>query len=131
MAYPRETGIRVSASFPAVIEPTHWDWSSSNPALPMRGLTRERLSALDAGPRDASSACCCPLDPFGRRLADRFTRLLPAGSGALPTRPDKPLPRRTHSSIRPKRSALRPLVQPNRVDGGTAKAVPELPPSPV
>ena len=80
-AEPRETGIRVSASFPAVIEPTHWDWSSSNPALPMRGLTRERLSALDAGPHDASSACCCPLDPFGRRLADRFTRLLPAGSG--------------------------------------------------
>src|SRR5271157_5502514 len=84
MAYPRETGIRVSASFPAVIEPTHWDWSSSNPALPMRGLTRERLSALDAGPHDASSACCCPLDPFGRRLADRFTRLLPAGSGGTP-----------------------------------------------
>src|SRR5271157_1357157 len=110
MAYPRETGIRVSASFPAVIEPTHWDWSSSNPALPMRGLTRERLSALDAGPHDASSACCCPLDPFGRRLADRFTRLLPAGSGALPTRPDKPLPRRTHSSIRPKRAANYPEV---------------------
>ena len=41
---PRETGIRVSASFPAVAERTHWNWSSSNPALPMRGLTRERLS---------------------------------------------------------------------------------------
>src|SRR5262249_54330902 len=81
MAYPRETGIRVSASFPAVIEHTHWDWSSSNPALPLRGLTRERLSALDAGSHVASSAGCCPLDPFGRRSADRFTRLLPAGSG--------------------------------------------------
>ena len=80
MAYPRETGIRVSASFPAVIEPTHWDWSSRNPALPLRGLTRERLSALDAGPHDASSACCGPLDPLGRRSADRLTRLLPAGS---------------------------------------------------
>ena len=56
-------------------------WSSSNPALPMRGLTRERLSALHAGPQVASSACCCPLNPFGRRSADRFTRLLPAGSG--------------------------------------------------
>src|SRR6516165_70334 len=30
--------------FPAVAERTHWDWSSSNPALPVRGLTRERLS---------------------------------------------------------------------------------------
>ena len=54
-----------SASFPAVIEPTHWDWSSSNPALPMRGLTRERLSTRDAGSHVASSACCCPLAPFG------------------------------------------------------------------
>src|SRR5262249_44743746 len=45
-ADPRETGIRVSASFPEVTERTHWDWSSSNPALPMRGLTRERLSTL-------------------------------------------------------------------------------------
>src|SRR5262249_43957880 len=62
---PRETGIRVSASFPAVAERTHWDWGSSNPALPMRGLTRERLSALDAGPHAASSACCFPLAPFG------------------------------------------------------------------
>jgi hypothetical protein len=32
------------ASFPAVAGRTHWNWSSSNPALPMRGLTRERLS---------------------------------------------------------------------------------------
>jgi len=80
-AQPRETGIRVSASFPAVIEPTHWDWSSSNPALPLRGLTRERLSTRDAGSHVASSACYCPLDPFGRRSADRFTRPLPAGSG--------------------------------------------------
>src|SRR5262245_44703050 len=47
----------------------------------MRGLTRERLSARDAGPHVASSACCCPLNPFGRRSADRLTRLLPAGSG--------------------------------------------------
>src|SRR6516225_7536664 len=66
---------------PVVVGHTHWDWSSSNPALPLRGLTRERLSALDAGPHVASSACCCPLNPFGRRSADRFTRLLPAGSG--------------------------------------------------
>ena len=80
-ADPRETGIRVSASFPAAVGHTHWDWSSSNPALPLRGLTRERLSALDAGPHVASSACYCPLNPFGRRSADRFTRLLPAGSG--------------------------------------------------
>ena len=78
---PRETGIRVSASFPAAVGHTHWDWSSSNPALPLRGLTRERLSALDAGPHVASSACYCPPNPFGRRSADRFTRLLPAGSG--------------------------------------------------
>ena len=41
---PREAGIRVSAPFPAVAGRTHWNWSSSNPALPMRGLTRERLS---------------------------------------------------------------------------------------
>jgi hypothetical protein len=81
MADPREAGIRVSASFPAAVGHTHWDWSSSNPALSLRGLTRERLSALDAGPHVASSACCCPLNPFGRRSADRFTRLLPAGSG--------------------------------------------------
>ena len=80
-AHPRGTGIRVSASFPAAVGHTHWDWSSSNPALPLRGLTRERLSARDAGPHVASSACYCPLDPFGRRSADRFTRLLPAGSG--------------------------------------------------
>ena len=79
--HPRETGIRVSASFPAAVGHTHWDWSSSNPALPLRGLTRERLSALDAGPHVASSACYCPPNPFGRRSADRFTRLLPAGSG--------------------------------------------------
>src|SRR6476659_4483869 len=52
---PRETGIRVSAPFPAVTEHTPWDWSSSNPALPMRGLTRERLSTLDAGSHIASS----------------------------------------------------------------------------
>ena len=81
MADPRETGIRVLASFPAAVGHTHWDWSSSSPALPLRGLTRERLSALDAGPHVASSACYCPLNPFGRRSADRFTRLLPAGSG--------------------------------------------------
>src|SRR5436309_4764409 len=62
---PREAGIRVSASFPAVTEHTHWNWSSSNPALPMRGLTRERLSTLDAGSHVASSACYCPLAPFG------------------------------------------------------------------
>ena len=80
-AHPRETGIRVSASFPTAVGHTHWDWSSSNPALPLRGLTRERLWARDAGPHVASSACCCPLNPFGRRSADRFTRLLPAGSG--------------------------------------------------
>ena len=79
--HPRETGIRVSASFPAAVGHTHWDWSSSNPALLLRGLTRERLSALDAGPHVASSACCGPLNPFGRRSADRLTRLLPAGSG--------------------------------------------------
>jgi hypothetical protein len=79
--HPRETGIRVSASFPAAVGHTHWDWSSSDPALPLRGLTRERLSALDAGPHVASSACYCPLNLFGRRSADRFTRLLPAGSG--------------------------------------------------
>ena len=70
-----------SASFPTAVGHTHWDWSSSNPALPLRGLTRERLSALDAGPHVASSACYCPPNPFGRRSADRFTRLLPAGSG--------------------------------------------------
>ena len=80
-AHPRETGIRVSASFPTAVGHTHWDWSSSNPALPLRGLTRERLSALDAGPHVASSACYCPPNPFGRRSADRITRLLPAGSG--------------------------------------------------
>src|SRR5262245_61372605 len=80
-AHPRETGIRVSASFPAAVGHTHWDWGSSNPALPLRGLTCERLSALDAGPHVASSACCCPPNPFGRRSADRLTRLLPAGSG--------------------------------------------------
>src|SRR6516165_75270 len=38
-AHPRETGIRVSASFPTAVGHTHWDWSSSNPALPLRGLT--------------------------------------------------------------------------------------------
>ena len=46
---------------------THWNWSSSHPALPRRGLTRERLSTLDAGSHVASSACYCPLAPFGRR----------------------------------------------------------------
>src|SRR5262245_39304834 len=81
MADPRETGIRVSASFPAAVGHTHWDGSSSDPALPLRGLTRERLWALDAGPHVASSAGCCPPNPFGRRSADRLTRLLPAGSG--------------------------------------------------
>ena len=81
MAYPRETGIRVSASFPAVSERTPWDWHSSNPALPLRGLTRERLSTLDARSHVALSACYGPLEPFGRRCADGFTRLLPAGSG--------------------------------------------------
>ena len=70
-----------SASFPTAVGHTHWDWSSSNPALPLRGRTRERLSALDAEPHVASSACYCPLNPFGRRSADRLTRLLPAGSG--------------------------------------------------
>src|SRR5262245_56311733 len=62
---PRETGIRVSASFPSVAERTHWDWGSSNQALPMRGLTRERLLTGDAGSHVASSACYCPLAPFG------------------------------------------------------------------
>jgi hypothetical protein len=80
-AHPRETGIRGSASFPAAVGHTHWDWSSSHPALPLRGLTRERLLARDAGPHIASSACYCPLSPFGRRSADCLTRLLPAGSG--------------------------------------------------
>ena len=78
---PRETGIRVAASFPAVTVHTHWNWSSSNSALPLRGLTCERLWARDAGLHVASSACYGPLNPFGRRSADRFTRLLPAGSG--------------------------------------------------
>src|SRR6516165_1958048 len=80
-AHPRDTRIRGSASFPAAVGHTHWDWSSSNLALPLRGLPCERLWARDAGPHVASSACCCPLNPFGRRSADRFTRLLPAGSG--------------------------------------------------
>ena len=134
MADPRETGIRVSASFPAVIEPTHWDWSSSNPALPMRGLTRERLSALDAGPHDASSACCCPLDPFGRRSADRFTRLLPAGSGnsrqdqtnLCHGAPIRRSDRSTHEcGPRNTRSALRALKAPMLVCTGADREGPK------
>src|SRR5262249_44137024 len=60
-----EAGIRVSASFPAVAERTHWDWGSSNPALPMRGLTRSDSRSLDARPYAASPTCCFPPVPFG------------------------------------------------------------------
>src|SRR5262249_5085146 len=74
---PPEAGIRVSASFPAVIEHTHWDWGSSHPALPMRGLTRSGSRSLDARPYAASPTCCFPPLPFGAGRCDVLSAFFP------------------------------------------------------
>src|SRR6516165_9165544 len=108
-AHPRETGIRVFSVIP--------DGGRSHPL----GLEFKQSSLTPAWPNSRTS-----LGP--RRWASRrFIRMLlspqsfrskvsgsfdppsSSGVGALPTRPDKPLPRRTHSSITPKRATLRTL----------------------
>jgi hypothetical protein len=85
-------------------------------------------------------ACACPTGPAtttGSGASGFLTRPRERESsgsgdaGAEMTGVDSTFPRRTlRRSIRPRRATLRSLTQPNGVDGGTARAVPELPSPP-